>query len=197
MEESQAKTSRWSFTAYEDQWNLFQSMPAIIAEWGWQEEVCPKTQRKHYQGFVRTLRQVRFSQLRKALPGVHIEPAKNWDALVNYCKKEETAVAGTQVHEMTTIKSLTFAKALIKVAEHRPRNINFDSCETIEDFKQKYAYEYERAVAELLEEDENLVGVYSQPQYERAYVKWRAVWVKKAESEKTDRQTDKNSDDES
>lgn len=189
-----AKSTRWQFTAYEQQWSLFEAMPPIIVEWGWQQEVCPKTQRPHYQGYVRTGRQVRFSQLKKALPGVHLEPAKNWDALVNYCKKEETAVAGTQVHETTTFTSLSMAKALIKVAQNRPLNVDFSRCETTKDVKDKYAYEYEVAVGVILEEDENLVGVYSQPQYERAYVKWRSVWVRKAESEKTDRQTDKEED---
>lgn len=190
----EAKTTRWAFTAYEDQWSLFDSMPPIVAEWGWQQEICPETQREHYQGFVRTSRQVRFSQIQKVLPGVHLEPAKNWDALVNYCKKLETAVEGTQVHQISTNVSLTMARALIKVAEARDKSASWISvlrnCENVKELKEKYAAEFERAVAGLLREDENLIGLYSQPQYERAYVKWRSVWTEKAD-EKTDRQTDK------
>lgn len=199
MEE--AKTTRWAFTAYADQWNLFEAMPPIIAEWGWQQEVCPETQREHYQGFIRTTRQVRFSQLRKVLPGVHIEAAKNWDALVNYCRKTESAVEGTQIHETNANCSMSMAKALIRVALNRDRSVaaqrNIDNALTLADLRARYAYEYDVAVGVLLREDENLVGLYSQPQYERAYTKWRRVWVEKAdaleakESEKTDRQTDK------
>lgn len=202
MEES--KTTRWAFTAYEEQWPLFESMPPLIAEWGWQQEVCPKTQREHYQGFIRTQRQMRFSQIRKLLPGVHIEAAKNWDALVNYCRKLDTAVEGTQVHEVTQNVSMSMAKALIKVALNRDRGAvhkrRIDAALNLKELREAYAYEYDVAVGELLRQDENLVGIYSQPQYERAYTKWRRVWVEKAdaleakESEKTDRQTDKTAD---
>lgn len=183
------KSTRWSFTAYEEQWSLFEAMPPIIAEWGWQVEVCPKTQRQHYQGYLRTTRQVRFSQLKQALPGVHIEPAKNWQALVQYCTKKDTAVEGTQVHETSTTASLSMAKALIKVAEHRPKDLDFTKCESPKDFRELFVYEFEKSVSKILELDENLIGLYSQPQYERAYVKWRSVWTSKADA-KTDRQTD-------
>lgn len=183
------KSSRWAFTAYEQQWELFATMPPLIAEWGWQEELCPETNRKHYQGYLRTVRQTRFAALKKVLPGVHLEVAKNWDALVNYCKKETTAVAGSQVHETTGVRSLTMAEALIKVAEYRPRDINFAECESVKDFREKYQYEFEVAVGKLLEIQENLVGLYSQPQYQRAYVIWRSVWVKKSDARQTDRQT--------
>jgi len=100
------KSSRWQFTAYEEQWSLFTSMPPGIAEWGWNTEICPKTNRKHYQGYLRLSQQQRFAWLRKLIPGVHIEVAQNWDALVNYCKKEETRAPGTtpvsQVNSMYT-----------------------------------------------------------------------------------------------
>jgi len=90
------KSSRWAFTAYEDQWSLFENMPPGIAEWGWNAEVCPKTNRKHYQGYLRLTQQQRFAWLRKLLPGVHIEVSKNWDALKLYCQKEETRIPGTE-----------------------------------------------------------------------------------------------------
>lgn len=184
------KSTRWAFTAYKDQWHLFSSIPPLVAEWGWQEEVCPKTQRQHYQGFIRTQRQVRFSQLQKSLPGVHIEPAKNWDALVNYCRKPDTSVTGTQVHQITSVKSLTMAQALIKIAENRPNDLDFSKCESAKDFRELYLLEFDQSVASILKVDENLVGLYSQPQYERAYVKWRSVWVKKCTDRQTDRQTE-------
>lgn len=104
------KSTRWAFTAYEAQWGLFNDMPPSIAEWGWQKEVCPETGREHYQGYLRTKQQVRLKSLVKDLPGVHFEIARNWSALTNYCRKDETAVSGTQVHQtsgnMRTIYSL-------------------------------------------------------------------------------------------
>jgi len=92
----QTKSSRWAFTAYEDQWSLFETMPPGIAEWGWNAEICPKTNRRHYQGYLRLTQQQRFAWLRKLLPGVHIEVSKNWEALKQYCQKEETRIPGTE-----------------------------------------------------------------------------------------------------
>lgn len=190
------KSTRWSFTAYEEQWSLFAVVPTDpIQKWGWQEEVCPKTQRRHYQGYIQTNRQVRFAQLKKILPGVHLEVARNWQALVNYCKKAETAVDGTQQVVENPVKHLSMAEALIRVAEARP-DIHFSGNELPDDLRKKYVAEYDGAVATLLREDKNLIGLYSQPQYERAYVKWRSVWVGYAD-EKTDRQTDIRSETES
>lgn len=98
------KSSRWSFTAYEEQYALFNTMPPGIAEWGWNAEICPETNRPHRQGYLRLQSQQRFAWLKKIFPGVHIEVAKNWDALVNYCKKEDTRAPGTTpVHQTNSI----------------------------------------------------------------------------------------------
>jgi len=111
----QTKSSRWAFTAYQAQWALFESMPPGIAEWGWQREICPKTNNPHYQGYLRLTQQQRFAWLAKLLPGVHLEVAKNWDALIQYCKKEETGVPGTQVHRTSSIEThFQYAETLAK-----------------------------------------------------------------------------------
>jgi len=107
------KSSRWQFTAYEDQWHLFETIPPGIAEWGWQKEMT-KTQRPHYQGYLRTTSQTRMSALIKILPGVHLEvcgkntPEKPqsecWKALVQYCKKLDTRVEGeAHVHVVNSM----------------------------------------------------------------------------------------------
>lgn len=119
------KTTRWSFTAYEKQWPLFESMPLCVAEWGWQTETCKETQRLHYQGYLRTKTQMRLVTLVKELPGVHLEvcgkntpekpQAECWKALVKYCSKEDTAVPGTQKHQVTTwMNKLQFIEFLAK-----------------------------------------------------------------------------------
>jgi len=89
------RTTRWAFTAYEGQWALFNTMPSGIAEWGWNAEICPDTNTPHYQGYLRTTAQQRHAWLRKLFPGVHIEVAKNWEALKKYCAKEATRMPGT------------------------------------------------------------------------------------------------------
>jgi len=101
------KSSRWAFTAYEEQWHLFNTMPPGIAEWGWNAEVCPKTNRKHYQGYLRLTAQQRFAWLKKILPGVHIEISRNWEALKLYCQKDETRIEGTRPkHEVSSFMTI-------------------------------------------------------------------------------------------
>lgn len=97
------KSTRWQFTAFEGQYPILDALANdpgnLIAEIGWQDEIAPETQKKHRQGYVRTVRQVRFKQLQEVLSGVHLEVAKNWSALLNYCKKAETKdPSGNQVH---------------------------------------------------------------------------------------------------
>lgn len=185
--ESSDKTTRWAFTAYEDQWHLFETAPPLVAEWGWQIETCPSTNRKHYQGYLRTTRQVRWKQVSNMFPSVHIEPAKNWQALVNYCKKTDTAVDGTQQHQTFQGKQMSMAQALTRLARYRP-TIDNSRCETDDDFNRLYKREFEIAVRAIVREEENLIALYTQPQYLRAYVMCRDVWIEKAEE--IDRQTD-------
>lgn len=114
--DSTAKTTRWAFTAYKDQWHLFKEghIPPALAEWGWNTEKCPETGREHLQGYLRTKQQVRLSQLKKQFPGVHLEPARNWEATKNYSGKVETRVPGTTpVSETSTIPDIYAYTAII------------------------------------------------------------------------------------
>lgn len=181
------KTTRWAFTAYENQWSLFETMNELVAEWGWQTEKCPETDRLHYQGFIRTKRQVRLSQLIKVFPGVHLEYARNWEALMNYCKKTETAIAGSQQHLVNPSKAMTMAQALDRLASKGDMPEipgHWDENEKREQLINKlYTQDYWERVMKLLREDENLIGLYSQPQYLRAWLATFPVWI--------DRQTDR------
>lgn len=105
------KTTHWSFTAYEKQWPLFEEKVPGITWTGWQPEKCPDTGRDHYQGALITREQHRWSgckgdykvakTLTQQLPGVHIEPASNWAKLLQYCKKEETRIPGSEFETRT------------------------------------------------------------------------------------------------
>lgn len=169
------KTTRWAFTAYEAEWPLFNTIPEIVAEWGWQPEVCPTTQRKHYQGYIRTKRQVRFSQLRAVLPGVHLEVAKNWEALLQYCRKANTK-AGASVHQHNASKAMTMADALTRLAAHVPSEYTFAKPYDEDTDTRRYW----AAVNEILEIDPNAVGLYTQPQYMRAWQNTKSIWLDRA-----------------
>lgn len=183
------KTTRWAFTAFEDQWGLFNDMPDIVAEWGWQTEVCPDTGRKHYQGYLRTRNQQRFTALRKVLPGVHIEPARNWEALMNYCKKTETAVNGSQHSAVNTRKYLKFHEALIRIANayvdtyqenvHKMATLSASKAmlEVVDEDK-KEKENYQRAVSVLCSQNPEDISLYSNPQMFRAWTMCKGLWLR-------------------
>lgn len=199
----QDKTTRWAFTAYEGQYDLFKVMPPIVAEWGWQTEICPKTQREHYQGYMRTTRQVRHKQMRETFPGVHIDTAINWQALLNYCKKTETAVPGTQQHYTQSIPSMTMAQALTRLASeytYEPRpdffEIHKDVMKALKAYDQWDRLQFWHMVKQVLEIDRNLIALYHQPQYMRCWENTSAIWLRDAcleaeYAELPDRQTDR------
>jgi len=177
------RDTKWRFTAYEGQWDLFKTMPDIVAEWGWQQEVCPTTERIHYQGYYRTKRQIRKSQAIKIFPGVNIDAIRNWDAYKNYCKKADTAVPGTQVHQVSTTKAMTMAAALTKLATFADNNppTDYDALD-YDKRKEKYVKEeYWRAVRKILLEEPDEVGLWTQPQYMRAWENTRSIWIQKAQ----------------
>lgn len=184
------KTTRWAFTAFEEQWGLFNEIPDIVAEWMWQTEVCPDTGRKHYQGCLRTRTQQRFTALRKILPGVHIEPARNWEALVNYCKKKDTSVEGSQKHNVNGRKYLKFHEALIRIA-----NAYVDEYVSIANDMKTLAFDeaigfanenadkvdtrcYQRAVETLCSKHPEDISLYSNPQMIRAWKMCRGLWLR-------------------
>lgn len=177
------KSTRWVFTAYEAQWPLFDSIPPIVAEWGRQTEKCPDTGRLHYQGYLRTTRQVRLSQLKGVFPGVHFEIARNWSASKNYCKKSETAIPGTQVILVNPAKAMTMAQALTRIASHH-WDISLEDLDGDKDkYKTRVKAEFWSAVRAILRDDPESVGLFTQPQYERAWMETREVWIEKLDEQ--------------
>jgi len=114
--DSQVKSTRWQMTVQVPQYDLLKTMPPGIAEWGWQDEISPSTGNPHKQGFCRTQTQMRRKQLSELLPGVHVEVARDWNKLINYCRKSDTRDPnGEQVRQTNNIPTkYTYA---IEVAE--------------------------------------------------------------------------------
>jgi len=183
--QTDAKSTRWAFTAYEAQWELFKVVPEITAEQGWQIEECPTTGKPHYQGYIRTKRQCRMAQLIKAYPGVHIEVARNWDATVAYCKKTDTAIPGSQVC-MKGTKQMTFVEALVRLASHanhEPPAIEIEAGMNVRAEKSfLLTQEYWMLVTAVLKDDPDAIGLYTNQMYLSAWKNTREVWVHLYES---------------
>ena len=166
------KTTRWAFTAFEEQWELFNIQPDLIADWGWQTETAPDTGRLHYQGFIQTKRTCRFAQMRKLLPGVHLEVARNWNALLKYCRKTETAVPGTQVHQVNSSPSLTVSKAMVLLAQHCEEYMD-PMNEDPDDWRKQ---EYWRCVCRILLKSPDTAGIWANPIYRTLWINTNSVW---------------------
>lgn len=91
------KYRNWCFTSYNRMYKSdFDSddMRYIC----WQEEICPSTGKKHWQGYVEFINQKRFNEAKIAMKDstIHIEPRKGTQAqAIEYCKKKD----GSQVDD--------------------------------------------------------------------------------------------------
>jgi len=192
------KYSRFAFTAYEAQWPLVQelSQDALFVKMcKWQQEVCPTSGRKHWQGALLTHRPVRFKTVMARLKGVHIEPAKDWNALLAYCCKEETRDPSGNPVEIRHDRLKTVDELLILLAEtvwelwelslgdketflirstHPPTHPDFDGMD-----RKLRLDQYWQAVAHLcrIPAHRSRIGFYSQPIPQNAWIRTAHIWL--------------------
>lgn len=191
----QDKSTRWQFTAFEEQWVYFnpEVRPDFIAEGGWQMEKSPSTGKLHYQGHLRTNVQVRLSFLIKKFPGVHFEVARDWSALKNYDKKKETRVEGSEPMAWPTDDSTSrvyssMDNALLVLAENRGDTysnwqkslgadvdtaINASQTSEEEVIKQ----EFWGAVNRIVLKNPQMVQVFARPDVYRVWRWTRQTWI--------------------
>lgn len=148
---------------------------------------------EHLQVFANT-DQVRMSAIKSWLPRAHIKPCFTEEHIARtkayVHKQDETTVANTQFERVIRggNQSLTMAELLMRFAEHAwtPEIIlkmdedRMKSGLKYKSLKEWYDDEYWYICNnELLAENPDLIGLLSQPQYLRAWVNTRQVWIKK------------------
>lgn len=156
----------------------------------------------HIQGYANT-DQVRMSQMKQWLPKAHFTVLTTKDHIENMkayvWKKDGTEIPDTQeqimFRENDNAKPLTMAGAMMEIAklawsqgrieraknpvqesEPSPGNILVIPCKPRKE-KEVFEEEYWSIVKELLIHDPDLVGLYTQPQYMRAWINTRSVWI--------------------
>jgi len=164
-----------------------ENLPSWVKFLKGQDEIG-KNGTPHLQFAVQTA-QVRHAAMRSWLPRAHIEIARDKVALLKYVEKTDTAVPGTQV----TIQAdyLAMDSALKAIAVHAMdwdewrQRVSIKAQATDGAFEKD---EFWQAVNKILRVSPKQVGLYTNPQLERAWVKTRAVWIDLLEK---DRQTDR------
>lgn len=91
----------WCFTDFqvnEARHSFLQGLyPETVNQICYQEEVCPTTGRRHFQGFLGLTKKISRKKLQSLMdqPGLHCDPVKkSVAAAANYCRKSESSVPG-------------------------------------------------------------------------------------------------------
>lgn len=186
---SDSKNSRWAFTAYEEQWPLLDDIdPSFVKYVKWQDEVCPDTGRKHKQGAMLTQAPQRFSAMRKRFPGMHLEPAKNWQALLAYCEKSETRDVSGSRHETTypstrppRVDELLDMMADLLAQDEAEENMLPASCRSsINPLEEEAKAQYWQLARRLLQSKPILASILGQPLPQNLWANTREVWIERA-----------------
>lgn len=192
------KNTRFCFTAFEGQYHLIdqaQTDVEFVKMLLYQEEITPTTGRKHRQGVLQTQHPVRKSRIQSYLPGVHIEVARDWNASVNYCRKQETRDAsGASIHVINPyVERKKVSDFLDDIADivwgnwemeqlcpaserdyhNPPDHPTRSSSEAVKE-------EYWEAVRCIVAGNPEAIGILAQPLPQNAWKNTRQVWLDRA-----------------
>ncbi len=86
------KSRNFAITIFDPSWIRPSSLPAGLVYLCGQQELCPTSNKVHWQLYARTINNVRFGSVKKYLncPSAHVEIARNAAAARSYCFKSET-----------------------------------------------------------------------------------------------------------
>lgn len=186
MEDLSKRHSKWIATFYEGQYHYFDNMPSVVKKYGYQDEICPTTGRKHRQAWLLTTQQSSLA-IRKKLYGVSIRPAmsqEHWDNIVNYCKKDKTRdLSGNVVEEVANKNYLRQQDIYMLVASKvmgylTPERIT--QCHTLKQDINREEFWY--GVNSILFERPELSTFLSAPAAEKFWMRtghtWKALYLK-------------------
>lgn len=122
--EPQRRSRAWSLTNFAVEQFSLQDLCTLSTERGaaafiGQREVCPRTDRLHYQCALRYHDAKSWAAIRAAYPSCHVEPGRSWNALKKYCSKTESRVNvdETPVTHGCTIPATKESTAAAKTAK--------------------------------------------------------------------------------
>lgn len=132
-------------------------------------EVCPSTQKEHFQGAVHTT-QIYFTTMKQLFPRCHIESARKKEALVKYAMKEETSLGDKR--DVSNGQFYTSAMFLYKLAEYA-----IDSGQN----------NYEVLCSRFLEYvGIDMISMVTNPRNKQAWMSYKRVYINKVKFDQGD-----------
>lgn len=91
MNSTNEMSKHWMITSFKEDFVI----PEGVEYSCYQREVCPDTQREHWQAYVICSTRKRFATVQKMFPGDHLEKARaNSNSCMDYCMKVQTRLWG-------------------------------------------------------------------------------------------------------
>lgn len=201
-----SRASHWGITinnpTVEDR-NALKQFPRFLRRVRGQDEIG-ENGTPHIQAYANT-DQVRLSQMKTWLARAHFKPLtskQHIDNMIAYVHKQDaTAVPATQFDDKIrgANDSLTMAQMLTQMAEFAYTHSQIADKTTPTpnnmkppNLKQVYEEEFWHITNMMLTINPDLIGLLSQPQYQRSWTNTRQVWINKFRAE-LDSQTDYSS----
>jgi len=174
------KASNWKSGIFDvdDNWSRLETLPDFVKTVHKQQEICPTTQRPHFQVHIVTHRQVRLSQMTgwiKATKWIPVLGKEHIQNSINYTSKSESAVAGTHEVVQGTVY-LQIHELLLEVARQHSK----------EDDDNKNPREWIRTrswqalTSRLVLKDLKWANKLSNPALEKCWRLWGEVFLVKA-----------------
>lgn len=181
------RASNWKSAIFDvdDNWSKLETLPDFVKTIFKQQEVCPTTQRPHFQVHIVTHRQVRLTQMcswikaTKWLPVLGKEHISN---SIKYCSKSESAVPGTY-KEVHGTPYLQIHELLMIVAKQHKESDE----ETTNNFGGHKDFLYRRSwqflTSRLVRQDPSWASKLSNPVLEKGWKTWGEEFLVHAKRE--------------
>lgn len=187
------KYTHWKSAIFdtESNWSQLEKLPDFVSEVYKQKEICPTTQREHYQIHVKCHRQVRLSQMSgwiKHTKWIGMLGKLEIANSIKYCSKKESAVPGTyeEVHNDNYLSVQDILELLASKVESDVL-IAFPSTWDITDLAQEAEYKrhqflrsFDRLTNLIIMENPAMVNKFINPTLPRMWERWGVSFIKLA-----------------
>lgn len=176
------KASHWKSAIFDldDNWAKLDAMPPFIKRLHRQKEICPTTQKPHFQIHVECSRQVRFTQLTqwiKATKWIPVFGAQHIANSIAYCAKSKSAVEGT--HSVIEGEQYLQIHDLLRVVARYAQGAD----PVVFNHLDKDCWSWQRVTSMLVSQDLKWVNKLCNPVLEKCWKLWGHTFIYKFEDE--------------